>query len=256
LAVWRETEAAVNAGEAGEAALWQLVASGDQPARERIFALYQAFARTAARRHYRQRSRGDLELADLEQYAFEGLLDSIDRFDPERGVPFAAFATRRIAGNIVDGIRRANEMREQLSWSHRIRRDRIRSLGPDENEPAPSAFDALAELAVGLALGFMLEGGGLFVDPNDLGGHSVSSMPLAWTSLAWTEMKELLAQELANVSSREQTILKSHYLQGMAFEHIAVLLGLSKGRISQLHRGALATLRRRMAARGHFQLEG
>ncbi|WP_177198583.1 sigma-70 family RNA polymerase sigma factor [Novosphingobium sp. CF614] len=250
------TDSAPGAILGEEASLWAaLRGSQDQPARERLFLLHHAFARAIARRHYRERTRGDLEPADLDQYAFEGLLEAIERYDPDRGVPFRAFASRRISGNVVDGIGKASEMREQLSWSRRMRQDRVRSLSVGNTEQSESALDALAELAVGLALGFMLEDSGLFGSTGEDCDQSMGTAPHAWQSLAWGEMKDLLVQELAGIGSREQTILKCHYMQGMAFEQIASLLGISKGRISQLHRGALATLRKRMAVRGHFRLE-
>jgi RNA polymerase sigma factor for flagellar operon FliA len=61
--------------------------------------------------------------------------------------------------------------------------------------------------------------------------------------------------ELASLPPREQLILRRHYHDGLGFDALAALLGLTKGRISQLHRSALATLRKRLGQRGHFTLE-
>lgn len=239
-----------------EAVLWgRLREPGGQRVRERLFELHAPFAKGMARRHFRDRTSGDLELADLDQYAFEGLLESIDRYDPGRGVPFRAFASRRISGNILDGIIRASELREQLAWSRRMRQERVHSLAHGSKPRGDSALEALTELAVGLALGFMLEDTGMLARAEADGRQAAAAPPHAWQSLAWAEMKDLLARELANLDEREQMILRSHYLHGMAFDQIAALLRISKGRVSQLHRGALATLRKRMASRGHFRLE-
>ena len=38
-----------------------------------------------------------------------GLIDAVDRFEPDRGVPFEAYASLRIRGAIVDELRRADE---------------------------------------------------------------------------------------------------------------------------------------------------
>ena len=35
----------------------------------------------------------------------EGLLDAARRYDPERGVPFRAYANFRVRGAIIDGVR-------------------------------------------------------------------------------------------------------------------------------------------------------
>jgi len=240
-----------------EAALWRAVREdGHEQARETLFNLYAPYARMLAHRAFRQRARGDLEKTDFEQLAYEALLEAMGRFDPGRNVPFRAFATARINGNIADGVAHMTEVRGQLSWRQRMRQDRMKSLArPPENMSAEQALDALAELALGLALGFMLEGTGLYVD-EEADEPAVSTPAYtAYDSLAWKELVHLLNAEMLALDPRDRTILQFHYVQGMAFDHVASLLSLSKGRISQLHKAALTKLRKRMTARGHFRLE-
>jgi RNA polymerase sigma factor for flagellar operon FliA len=236
-----------------EAHEWAALRQGDQPARERIFLRYSSFAAAIARSHHRRRSCGDLEMGEVKQLAYAGLLEAIDRFDPARGAPFRAYSAARIAGSISDGIARMSEMREQLSWRHRLRRDRLQSLGQDVAVTASTAdaMAALAEIAMGLAVGFMLEGSGMVAgdgeaDPGDARGYD---------SAEWTELVRRLKGELDSLCEREQTILRCHYLHDIAFDQIAVLIGVSKGRVSQLHRAALERLRKRMMMHGHFRLE-
>ena len=50
-----------------------------------------------------------------------GLIDAIERFDPQRGVKFETFATPRIRGAIYDGLR-------QLDWVPRSVRSRAREV--------------------------------------------------------------------------------------------------------------------------------
>ena len=75
-------------------------------------------------------------------------------------MPFRGFAVRRINGSILDGLAKMNEVREQISFRRRVKRERMRSLTPADADalPAGEAMEALIDLAVGLALGFMLEG--------------------------------------------------------------------------------------------------
>ncbi len=243
--------------ESEEAALWTAFkVEGSLLARERLFSRHAAFARNIARRHHRERSRGDIDPLDVQQLAFAGLLEALDNFDPRQGVPFRPFAAHRISGSVRDGIVRMNEMREQLSWHHRTRRERLQSLS-DANADSATTSEAmakLAEIAVGLALGFMLEGTGLFA-PGDDGEESARpAANTAYDSLAWSEIVSRLHSELSVLPEREQVILRQHYLNGVGFEDLAVLLGLTKGRVSQLHRAALLQLRKRMSQRGHFRL--
>lgn len=241
-----------------EAALWSAFKTDNSlAAREQLFARHANFARNIARRLHRESSRGDLELADLYHYAFTGLLEALDRFDPAQGVPFRAFAPHRIVGSVRDGIVRASELREQISWHHRIRRERLRSLSTTNTGQMNSsdAMQKLAELAVGLALGFMLEGTGMCAPGDEEQEAMRPNTGGAYDSLAWKETVEQLHEELSGLSEREQMILRQHYLNGVPFEHLAMLLGVTKGRVSQIHKASLLHLRRRMSERGHFRLE-
>lgn len=46
------------------------------------------------------------EIDELVQWGVVGLLEARERFDPSRGKPFSAFATRRIRGAMIDSLRR------------------------------------------------------------------------------------------------------------------------------------------------------
>lgn len=234
-----------------EADLWREVALGSGAARETLFERHVAFARQIAARQHRARTRGDLELVEIRQLAFAGLLEAIDRFDPERGVPFRGYASRRITGSILDGIARASEVREQIASRSRLRAERLRSLAPQgvDGLDASQALNALVELATGLAVGFLLDGG-LAADE-----EAADRSPSAYDGLAWRETVENLRQAIASLPDREGFIVRQHYLHGVAFDLIAGLLGLSKGRVSQLHRDAILRLRKRLGSRPDFVLE-
>lgn len=237
---------------ADEQSLWDASRDGSVAAREQLFALYLPFARGLAGRQFRGRRGADLEFEDFLQLACAGLLEAMDRFDPALGVPFRGFATRRINGSMIDGLAKLSEVREQIGFRQRVRRERARGLAPEDAASLSDteAMEALAEMAVGLALGFMLEGTGLYQD-----GENAVVQPTAYDSLAWKDLVERLTGELARLPERERTILRLHYLDDVSFDQIAGLLRLSKGRISQVHKAALALLRKRISGAGGFRLE-
>lgn len=239
-----------------EMALWRrLKAEGDGAAREALFNRHIRFAVNIARRHARDNPGGDIEIGDLRQLACAGLLEAVDRYDLAHGVPFRPFAAHRISGSIRDGIARMSEMREQISWRHRMRRERLRSIAGKQGRTRSSLSEAMAdmaEIAMGLALGFLLEDGSLYLAE---GEESPSPTPSGYESAAWQELLAALQDALAKLGTRDQMILRRHYIEGIAFDALARLMGVSKGRVSQLHRSALAQLRGQLAARGHFRLE-
>lgn len=223
-----------------EASLWRRFRfERELRCREQLFTRYRGLARSIAVRQLGVRPRNGIEQGDMEQFAYEGLLVAIDRFDPLRGIPFGAFARRRIIGSIADGAARMTEVDAQYSYRRRVENERTRSIGVDAVAADP--LRALADLATGLALGLMLEGTSL-VEPANGADHR----PNAYESLAWRELQALIVREIARLPDREATIVRHHYENGISFTQIAQLLGLSKGRVSQLHASALAKLRKRI----------
>jgi len=241
---------------APETELWTaLRATSDEDARQHLFARHAGFARAIARRLFLSRERGDLEFEDLHQWGLTGLLEAIDRFEPDRGVTFRAFAAHRISGSISNGIARYTDVRSQQSAQARWKRERLRSLVPDKVDGLSSqdAMQALIEIAMGFAVGFMLEGTTLYQDEDE--GDVATPAGHGYESAAWAQLTRRLLTEVEALPPREAMILKQHYLHEASFDTLAELMQVSKGRISQLHRAALITLRKRLARHGHFSLE-
>ena len=142
-----------------EASLWRRWRyEAEARCREQIFVRYRSLAKGIAARQLGRRPRNGIELGDMEQFAYEGLLVAIDRFDPLRGIPFSAFARRRIMGSIYDGAARMSEVDAPYSARLRQHGERARSL-IDAGADAPSAPSRSSALAAGLAVGLMLAEG-------------------------------------------------------------------------------------------------
>ena len=228
--------------ERAEAALWRAFhhhAGAEE--RQRLFDHYQPFARKLAGAQFARRAIGGYERADMEQLAYEALLQAIDRFEPERAIPFPAFARRRILGHISNGIAIMSESAAQYRYRQRAERDRLRSL----RDAAPSDADplaALSQLAATLAIGLMAEEAEV-VDPDSL----PDGQPSAYESLVWYQMRQKIREQIAALPERERYVIGQHYTAGVSFQQIATILGVSKGRVSQIHRAALLRLREQLA---------
>lgn len=224
-----------------EASLWRrLCFEADTGARERLFGRYVLLARSVAARHWRRRPAGWNDRDDVEQLAYEGLIHALDRFDPLQGVPFGAFARPRISGNVLDGIARHSDIDSQLAVRRQRVRDRVRSLQPNERA---DPLSELADLALDLALGLLLEGTGL-IEPADGRDHRHNP----YEGLAWRRTQAAVANGIEQLPEREAAVIRQHYQTGLSFAHIATLLQVTRGRVSQLHRSAIESLRRRLSA--------
>lgn len=229
--------------EREEAAQWRRFSlKPDRRTRESLFERYRRFARQIAARIARGQSLDIDRQFDLEQFAYKGLLEAIDRYDPVHGVPFLGFAKLRIKGSILDGMAQLDEFNAQQTFHRRRERERMSSLAAEPNSRR-SAVEELSELVAQLALGLMLDAQERKSD-DGLAGSSDSG----FDCLAWRETRALLHCRVSELPEPEQTVIRQHYHNELLFSQIAALLGLSKGRVSQLHKSALEKLRKSMRA--------
>lgn len=224
-----------------EASLWRRLRFEQEPAcRERLFMRYQRIAAAIAAREFRRRPPGGLALDDYRQLAYEALLESIDRFDPLIGAAFVSFAKRRILGRIADGAAAASEGAAQHAHRRRAEADRLRSLKRDAPPPSGGERAALAELAVGLALGLLLD--------DAARAQERAGAADAYEDLYWRQIRLKVVEEIDRLPPLEAAIMNQHYLLDLPFSTIASLQGVSKGRVSQAHQSALRRLRERLKA--------
>lgn len=227
-----------------EAAIWRKhLEAPSAETRTALFEHYRPLVRRIAHREWHRTGGQGCEKADFEQLAVEGLLQSIDRFDPLRETRFEAFARARIQGCIRNELAKASEASAQYSHRKRLERDRLRSLR-DAADPSAQPLSLIAEIAVKVALGAMIEER-CDIEPDQI----AADQPSAYETLAWAQLCGELEQRLAQLPAKEAFVLEQHYRRGLQFQQIAILLGLSKGRVSQLHAQGLERLRRQMSQR-------
>jgi len=197
------------------------------------------------------------EMEDLISYGQGGLLEAARRFDPERGVPFRAFANFRIRGAMLDGIR-------QLSHLPRRVHERLKAFEhaslysegalEDLNAGAPPAQSAvdrerrLIEHLAGMATAIAT---GLISEPatDEQGGATVMA---AWQlspeeQSSRQQLLDLVGRGIDTLPEQEAILIRRHYLLGERFDLVAQELGLSKSWASRLHTRAINRLTKRLA---------
>lgn len=213
--------------------------------------LVEKLARRAARNLGRH-----VELDDLMSYGREGLLDAARRYDASRGVPFRAFATFRIRGAIIDGLRQLSHLprrvHERLSAAEAANRyseggaeDSLTTsgrLGPSDADKALA--DHLAGMATAMALGMVATR--VRPEDDDLTGTAGPEDPER--QLTRAQLAVVVRRSLDSLPMEEATLVRRHYLEGERFDHVAAELGLSKSWASRLHTRALGRLAKSLNA--------
>ncbi|HYJ21470.1 MAG TPA: SigB/SigF/SigG family RNA polymerase sigma factor [Solirubrobacterales bacterium] len=242
-------------GLTSERELWERFAENrDQATREELVRRYLPFAKNLALRY-----RGASEsFDDLLQVASLGLVNAIDRFEPGRGTPFAAFASPTILGELK------RHFRDRV-WTVRVPRglhdrmaevDKAISALTVELQRSPSVGEIAAKLEV---------------DPNDVlevleanhnrrplsldrpvGGDEEESPASEWVGdedegFELVEDKLALEGALPHLDERERLVLQLRFVEDMTQSQIAERIGHSQMHVSRILRRTLERIRAEVA---------
>jgi RNA polymerase sigma factor for flagellar operon FliA len=223
--------------EAPEQQLWDECSQGVASARERLVRRYMPLAKRIAASLYARRAVDDVEFGDYLHLAYVGLLESVQRYRSGADAQFATFATYRIRGAILNSIPKMTETGERISHLKKLHRERLASVLDRPEPPAEESFPALVDLVVSVSLTVQIEqiAETLSAEPTPLNDP--------YASRAYDDMQRRVREVLTTLPERERLIVGDHYFEQVGFDEIARMLGVSKGRVSQLHKRALDQIR-------------
>ena len=218
--------------------------AGDEEAREQLVMGNVGLVWSVAR-HYSGRGH---ELEDLFQIGCIGLLKAVDKFDLGFQVRFSTYAVPMIAGEIRRFLRDDGTIKVSRSLKERaalIRTARQRLTGTLGREPT------LAELSEATAL-----------QPEDIAVAETATCATESLQrrsgedgfaledvLTEGEMEEkileriALREAIAQLTDREQMVIRLRYFHGLTQDKTAKILGVSQVQISRIEKKALAALR-------------
>ena len=219
--------------------------------REELIRRYLPFASSLT-----QRYRGASEsFEDLLQVANLGLLNAIDRFDPDRGVPFTAFASPTILGELK------RHFRDRV-WTVRVPRslhDRMAEVERTIDElttqlqRSPSVGEIAASLQIEQTAVLEVLEVGHNRRPLSLDRPAIpddpEEMPRAeWigeedSGYEWVEDRAALDSALPGLDERERTILSLRFVEDLTQSQIAERVGYSQMHVSRILRQALRRIR-------------
>lgn len=216
-----------------EERLWQEFRTKSEDS-SALVEFYMPFAFMMAKKQYKLLGFSQRDFDDFYQNACIGLMDAVSRFDDKNGAEFYTYASIRIKGSILNGLKQLSEKNQYYSYLKRIESERTHSI-IEHNRLKNGSLDDIGNLIVELAYSHLLED--MYIEPTVSNGH-----PTPYSSCQLQQTQKVMRQYLQRLPSRESDILKWHYFEFFSFQEIADLLSISKGRVSQLHHKALKTL--------------
>jgi RNA polymerase sigma factor for flagellar operon FliA len=195
--------------------------------------------------HIGSRLPANVELDDLIQEGMTGLLDAMNRYKPLPNLSFEAYASTRIRGAIYDACRRDDIL-------PRHHRDKVDALEKTTRRLEQELGRLPSEVEVAQSLGVAIEDYHAVLDSlvnvmplDDVPEDMLPSDPFG-DPLEQVNSKQFMlrmVQVLKQLPDKQQMVMALHYQEDLSYREIAAVMGLTPGRISQLHTQAVVAIR-------------
>jgi len=196
---------------------------------------------------------------DLASHGVMGLIDAIEKFDYQRGLQFETYASWRIRGAIIDGLRHGDwvprsvrDKAKKMEDAYAVLEQRYLRSATDEEiceylQISQKEFQTMLQ-EVAVAAVCSLEDPireeesetrmSLLVDDKAMNPES---------KVHENYLKEMLMLGLERLTEKERTVVSLFYYEDLSLSEIAEVMSLSPSRISQLHSKAILRLRGTLA---------
>jgi RNA polymerase sigma factor for flagellar operon FliA len=203
----------------------------------------------------------NIEFDDLVGFGVFGLLDAIDKFDPEKNVKFKTYAVTRIRGAIFDELR-------SIDWVPRSVRQKTReveeAIGTLEAQLGRTASDQEIAQSLGMDEGEFIK------TMMKISGTSILSLNDVWFSgdendkvsigdsiespsslnpdviVEKEEIRRVISDAISELPEKEKKILVLYYYEDLTLREIGQVLEVTESRVSQLHTKAILRLRSKL----------
>jgi RNA polymerase sigma factor for flagellar operon FliA len=234
---------------------------GDMRARDQLILAYSPLVKYVAGR-MGSGLPAHIEEGDLISYGLLGLINAVERFEPERNIKFETYAVSRIRGSIIDELRALDWVpRSVRSWARKVeatiaRLENELSRAPNDEEIA-TALDIgvdefqniLSEISCSSIVAL-----DEFWGPHGASKDRVSLIetiededaPDPSRAFRVQSLRDTLAQAIQRLPERERIVIGLYYYEGLILKEIGAVLGVTESRVSQLHTKAILRLRARI----------
>lgn len=196
---------------------------------------------------------------ELKSLGFLGLVDALTKFDPSRDLKFDTYASFRIRGAILDGLRKEDWLprgtREKAkkieAKIEELEQQFLRHVTAEEvaNE-LDMSVEELQQIMAEYYTANILSMDDQIKDQEEMDGKGYDikddRISTPEEEVAKEELIQELSREIAGLSEKEKLVLSLFYQEELTLTEIGEILNLSTSRISQIHSKALFKLRNKL----------
>lgn len=199
--------------------------------------------------YYRGRVGKILDVDDLLQLGMLGLVEAAHNYSPKENVPFAAYATLRIKGSIVDYLRKSSNLcrgtirRKQDYEKAKRKLEKTLNREPDAHEIASELQIDLTELTK-WNHDFAVSQHQSIEEATEAYGDFLFSADISVEEKIFDgQLKDILRNKLENLNQQQLLVLQLYYVEELNVYEIAEVLSVTTGRVSQIKSAAIKNLR-------------
>jgi RNA polymerase sigma factor for flagellar operon FliA len=203
----------------------------------------------------------NVEFDDLVGFGVFGLIDAINKFDPEKHVKFKTYAVTRIRGAIFDELR-------SIDWVPRSVRQKAREIEETVQNLEASIGRSASDQEIAAEMGMNIEEYHRVMIK--VSGTSIMSLNDVWYTgeendkvsivdsiespqslnpdiiVEKEEIKKVIVEAINELPEKEKKVLVLYYYEDLTLKEIGKVLEVTESRISQLHTKAIMRLRAKL----------
>lgn len=205
---------------------------------------------------------GNIEYDDLVGYGVFGLIDAIEKFDPQKNVKFKTYAVTRIRGAIYDELRSIDFVPRSVRQKAKEVEQAIAHV--EERTGRPATDQEIAdEMQIDIKE--------FYTTLTKISSTSVLSLSDSWfngddsdkisiqdtiesspklnpdTTVERDSVKELIIKAINELPDKERKVLVLYYYEDLTLKEIGEVLSVTESRVSQLHTKAIARMKSKLA---------
>ena len=202
-----------------------------------------------------------VEFEDLVGFGVFGLLDAIEKFDPDKNVKFKTYAITRIRGAIFDELRSIDWVPRSVRQKTKEIEDAVVSLESKLGRPASDqeiassmgvSDDEFLKTMLKISSTSVLSLNDVWYSGDESDKISIGESIESPTSMnpdatvEREEVKRVIVQAINELPEKEKKVLVLYYYEDLTLKEIGQVLEVTESRVSQLHTKAILRLRAKL----------
>ena len=195
--------------------------------------------------HFQGRAGRFIELDDLMQAGYLGLVDASQRYSTREGVNFTTYAAIRVRGSIIDCLRRnSNLCRTTIAMQQKVRAAEAKLEGELQRTATVEELAQHMEMNQAELESWQARFQASKVKSLDevYTDHSLlfeDVTPSPEEATHQSQLRAMLKKALSRLPEREALVLQLYYVEELNVYEVAAILGVTTGRVSQIKRAAI-----------------